>query len=86
MTTKYASGDVDHSVRTSLSRVCVLHFLVNRKLTLVKLGLQQLDLYLIHNPRLFSEPIEAVWKKFEKLKEDGLSKYVLHVIPSSHIG
>lgn len=43
-----------------------------------QLGLKQVDLYLIHSPRLVdSRPgFEAAWRDFEALKKDGLAKLV----------
>ena len=38
-----------------------------------KLGLKQLDLYLIHFPDPTRDTVQT-WKQFEKLKEAGLSK------------
>ncbi len=40
------------------------------------MGIKQVDLYLIHNPRQIEGPIEDGWKEFEKIKEGGLSKCV----------
>jgi diketogulonate reductase-like aldo/keto reductase len=39
-----------------------------------QLGLKQVDLYLIHHPRLVNGDFEGAWKEFEKIKDDGLSK------------
>ncbi|KAF8628633.1 hypothetical protein AX15_003768 [Amanita polypyramis BW_CC] len=59
VTTKYSSGDIQQAVRDSLSR----------------LGLEYLDLYLIHHPRTIKD-FENSWKEFEKIKKDGLSKSI----------
>lgn len=59
ITTKYASGDVQEEVRNSLE----------------KLGLKQLDLYLIHFPDPTKDTVKT-WKEFEKVKEAGLSKSI----------
>jgi len=42
--------------------------------SLSKLKLKYLDLYLIHNPRLVQD--FAIWKQFEKIKDDGLAKSI----------
>jgi diketogulonate reductase-like aldo/keto reductase len=60
VTTKWSFGNVHDAVRASLS----------------KLGLKQLDLYLIHGPRLIENDYEGGWKEFEKIKEEGLSKSI----------
>lgn len=38
-----------------------------------QLKLQYLDLYLVHHPS-FAPDIEAAWKQFERIKDDGLAK------------
>ncbi|KAJ6584070.1 NADP-dependent oxidoreductase domain-containing protein [Mycena vulgaris] len=43
--------------------------------SLYQLQLQYLDLYLIHSPT-FVPNIEAAWKQFERIKDDGLSKSI----------
>ncbi|KAI0917440.1 hypothetical protein AcW1_007363 [Taiwanofungus camphoratus] len=43
--------------------------------SLTKLDLKQVDLYLIHNP-LVMKSLEKDWRKFEKIKEDGLAKSI----------
>ncbi|RDB22004.1 hypothetical protein Hypma_010812 [Hypsizygus marmoreus] len=60
ITTKYGYGPIQETVRTSLG----------------KLGLKQLDLYLIHHPRNVGFEFERSWKEFEKIKEDGLSRSI----------
>ena len=42
----------------------------------VQLGVDYVDLYLIHHPRLTTPDIPTAWAKFEKLKQDGLVKSV----------
>ncbi|EEB98071.1 hypothetical protein MPER_02485, partial [Moniliophthora perniciosa FA553] len=45
--------------------------------SLNKLGLKYIDLYLIHNPIFVPDQnLEAAWREFEKLKEDGLVKSI----------
>ncbi|WVQ76922.1 hypothetical protein IAR50_006601 [Cryptococcus sp. DSM 104548] len=44
--------------------------------SLEKLGLEYLDLYLIHHPRLAKGDIKGTWKEFEGLKKDGLVKSI----------
>ncbi|KAJ3895294.1 2,5-diketo-D-gluconic acid reductase [Lentinula edodes] len=45
------------------------------KESLANLGLQYLDLYLIHQP-LFIPDIVKAWKDFEKVQQDGLAKSI----------
>ncbi|KAJ7213862.1 NADP-dependent oxidoreductase domain-containing protein [Mycena pura] len=59
ITSKYASGEIQMSVRASL----------------FQLKLQYLDLYLVHTPQ-FAPDIEAAWKQFERIKDDGLAKSI----------
>jgi diketogulonate reductase-like aldo/keto reductase len=35
------------------------------------------DLYLIHHPRLAKPDLATAWREFEKIKADGLAKWVL---------
>jgi diketogulonate reductase-like aldo/keto reductase len=58
ITTKYGGGSVSNGIRASLQ----------------KLGLKSVDLYLIHQPRLVSDDFGGAWKKFEKIKDEGLAK------------
>jgi diketogulonate reductase-like aldo/keto reductase len=41
-----------------------------------QLGVQYIDLYLIHHPRLAVPDIPTAWKKMEGLKNHGLVKYI----------
>ncbi|KAJ7256786.1 Aldo/keto reductase [Mycena haematopus] len=43
--------------------------------SLYQLKLQYLDLYLIHGPGLVPD-LEAAWKQFERIKDDGLAKSI----------
>ncbi|KAJ6611434.1 Aldo/keto reductase [Mycena sp. CBHHK59/15] len=43
--------------------------------SLYQLKMQYLDLYLIHSPH-FVPDIDAAWKQFERIKEDGLSRSI----------
>ena len=43
-----------------------------------------MDLYLVHGPNLIEKDVEGSWKEFEKIKEDGLAKYVL-LIALTHL-
>ncbi|KDQ62686.1 hypothetical protein JAAARDRAFT_468440 [Jaapia argillacea MUCL 33604] len=58
--TKYDGGDIQREVRSSLT----------------KLGLTQVDLYLIHFPSLVEKDMEGGWRELEKIKEDGLSRSI----------
>ncbi|KAF8895577.1 Aldo/keto reductase [Infundibulicybe gibba] len=60
VTTKYDRGSIPTAVRDSLS----------------KLGLKQLDLYLIHFPGAVSGGLENAWMEFEKIKEEGISRSI----------
>lgn len=42
----------------------------------LQLGVSYVDLYLIHSPRLAVPDIPTVWKQLEKIKADGLAKFV----------
>jgi diketogulonate reductase-like aldo/keto reductase len=46
----------------------------NATTNIYQLGLEQIDLYLIHDPRALDKGAEGVWRDFEKIKEDGLAK------------
>ncbi|KAF7341149.1 Aldo/keto reductase [Mycena venus] len=59
LTTKYGFGDVQETIRSSLSN----------------LGVEYVDLYLIHNPRVIPN-VDAVWKELEIIKKDGLAKSI----------
>ena len=76
ITTKYFFGDVQEEVRNSLDKVRTRtrrQFHVFLIFSYGKLGLKQLDLYLIHFPDRSRDKVKT-WKEFEKLKEAGLSK------------
>lgn len=45
-------------------------------LVTTQLGVQYVDLYLIHHPRLAIPDIPTAWKKMEDLKKYGLVKYI----------
>ena len=42
--------------------------------TFAQLGVNYVDLYLIHSPRLALPDIATSWKQMEKLKADGFAK------------
>ena len=42
----------------------------------VQLGVEYVDLYLIHHPRLATPDIPTAWAQMEKLKADGLVKSI----------
>lgn len=75
ITSKYARGEIQLSVRASLYlvRPSSLRFVYPVADAFAQLKLQYLDLYLIHSPS-FVPDIEAGWKQFERIKDDGLSK------------
>ena len=51
---------------------------------LKQLGVQYVDLYLIHHPRLALPDIPTAWKKMEDLKNGGLVKY-LYLFRTPHL-
>ncbi|KAF8174251.1 Aldo/keto reductase [Pholiota molesta] len=52
-----------------------IHDALNESLT--KIGVKQLDLYLIHTPTAIqNDDFEGAWRTFEKIKEDGLAKSI----------
>ncbi|KAI0081542.1 Aldo/keto reductase [Panus rudis PR-1116 ss-1] len=58
ITTKYSGlGSAESAIKSSLN----------------KLGLKQVDLYLIHHPRLVAR---GTWQKLERFKEEGLTKSI----------
>lgn len=61
ITTKYSGrADIETSIKNSLEY----------------LGVDYVDLYLIHGPDLAVPDIPTLWKKMEKIQEDGLAKSI----------
>ncbi|KAH8104994.1 Aldo/keto reductase [Phellopilus nigrolimitatus] len=60
ITTKYSIGKVGDAIQNSLQ----------------KLGLKQVDLYLIHDPAIVDGTLENTWREFEKIKDAGLAKSI----------
>jgi diketogulonate reductase-like aldo/keto reductase len=52
---------------------------------LVKLGLEYVDLFLIHAPELAAGRLESVWRDFEELREAGLTKYGAYLRPRASL-
>lgn len=59
ITTKWSSGPMETALNDSLT----------------KLGLKQVDLYLIHTPAIVSD-FESAWRFFEQAKNDGRAKSI----------
>lgn len=59
ITTKYILGSVEGSIKSSLT----------------KLGLEQVDMYLIHEPK-FAVNLESTWRDFEQVKKTGQAKSI----------
>ncbi|KAF9483585.1 Aldo/keto reductase [Pholiota conissans] len=52
-----------------------IHDALNESLT--KIGIKQLDLYLIHTPTAIeNDEYEGAWRTFEKIKEDGFARSI----------
>jgi len=60
ITTKFGGGDLRTEFEASLR----------------KLGLEYVDLYLIHHPNLVRGNLKATWRAMERIKEEGLSKSI----------
>ncbi|KAJ8590503.1 Aldo/keto reductase [Rhizopogon salebrosus TDB-379] len=46
------------------------------QVSLAKLGMEYVDLYLVHNPRPHKGQLKAVWKVMEECKKEGLAKSI----------
>lgn len=44
--------------------------------SLEKLGVEHVDLYLIHNPRITNGDIEGTWKEMEQVHKEGQAKSI----------
>lgn len=44
--------------------------------SLEKLGIEYVDLYLIHHPRIAQGDIPGAWKKLEKIQKEGKAKSI----------
>ena len=77
MTTKWAAGAVPQILQESLSKVRRLSRAYRTELNFAQLGLEFIDLYLIHGPG-FIENGDFVkpWVHFEEAKEKGLVRWV----------
>ena len=76
ITTKYSGLDgldIPTSIINSLKNVSICH-LLTVILTLCKLGVSYVDLYLIHHPRLAVPDIPTAWREMEEIKAKGLAK------------
>ncbi|KAG6859904.1 hypothetical protein C0995_002220 [Termitomyces sp. Mi166 len=60
VTTKYHLGDIREAIQTSLR----------------KLGLDHVDLYLVHIPDAVKNDFGGAWREFEKIQEDGLVRSI----------
>ena len=87
VTTKWSAMDgldVPTSIRNSVKNVSQpSHTFLSTELTTflllrrrIQLGLDYVDLYLVHNPRIAQPDIATVWAQMEKVREDGLAKCV----------
>ena len=83
VTTKFAGlkGGIRPSIETSLKKASQICICFVNTLTepsgKQQLGLKHVDLYLIHHPMFIKEGLESSWREFEKIKEDGLSRYAV---------
>ncbi|KAG2751771.1 Aldo/keto reductase [Suillus brevipes Sb2] len=66
----------DVFVTTKYSGVDSLDVPTSIKNSLDKLGVSDVDLYLVHSPRLAVPDIPTCWAQMEKVKEDGLAKSI----------
>ena len=84
ITTKYSGSnglDIGTSIHNSLKNVrpppSLFYGAHERELTIsyvVKLGVEYVDLYLIHHPRLARPDIPTAWAEMEAIKRAGLAK------------
>jgi len=64
ITTKYSGSQPGLGIRASFEQ------------SIRNLGVDYVDLYLIHSPRLVKDDIARAWREFELLKKEGLAKSI----------
>jgi diketogulonate reductase-like aldo/keto reductase len=66
-------------LRTVSTAYALSYFGASALLTVTaeQLGISYVDLYLVHSPRLAVPDIPTCWAQMEKVKEDGLAKWMI---------
>lgn len=78
VTTKWSGlTSIRDAIDFSLAQVGPLTTLAAYADLFPQLDLKQVDLYLIHNSDI-PKHLEKDWREFERIKEEGLSKWVYH--------
>ncbi|KAG6888451.1 hypothetical protein C0992_008480, partial [Termitomyces sp. T32_za158] len=75
---KDVSNWVDEAVEMGFSHIDTAQRSIQEAIrsSLRKLGLEYVDLYLVHIPDPIKDDLEGAWREFEKIKEDGLARSI----------